>query len=171
MRIIAGAFRGRRLVRSADRRVRPTADRVREAWFNILGGEVVDAAVLDLFAGSGALGLEALSRGARAVTFVELSPRALDAIARNVATLGVGHRVTIRRADVERFVAGLTPGAFDLAFADPPYGTGQAARLVEWFRARPFARILGVEHRAGEAVPGDETRRYGAVALTFVRAP
>ncbi len=171
MRIIAGEFRGRRLKRSGDRRVRPTADRVREAWFSILAPSIAGARVLDLFAGSGALGLEALSRGARSVEFVELSRRSLEAIAHNVQALGVQHRVVIHRGDALRFVEALAPGAFDVALADPPYSGDQAAQLVQCFRARPFARILGVEHRAGASIPGDECRRYGDVALTFCYAP
>ncbi len=171
MRIIAGEFRGRRLTRSADPRVRPTADRVREAWFSILVPALPGTHVLDLFAGSGALGLEALSRGARRADFVERSRRSLDAIAANVQALGVADRVTVHRGEALRFVRDLAPEAYDIAFADPPYGGDEAARLVERFRARPFARILGVEHRAGTSLDGDQSRRYGDVALTFCYAP
>lgn len=171
MRIIAGAFGGRRLKPPADRRARPTADRVREAWFNILGSRLDGSAVLDLFAGSGALGLEALSRGAARVDFVERGRAALAALTANVATLGVGDRATIHRGDALKFAAKLPAGAYDVVLADPPYARDDAARLVALFRARPFARILAVEHRARTPVAGDETRRYGDVALTFCYAP
>jgi 16S rRNA (guanine966-N2)-methyltransferase len=171
MRIIAGEFRGRTLKPPADRRARPTADRVREAWFSILAPELAGATVLDLFAGSGALGLEALSRGARHVDFVEISKPALDALRANVAALDAEDRVTIHRSDALRFVARLAPAAFAVALADPPYDTDQAARIVEAFRQLPFAGVLGVEHRASHRLPGDETRRYGDTALTFCRAP
>ena len=170
-RIIAGAFRGRRLAVPADSRVRPTADRVREAWMSILGADLVGARVLDLFAGSGALGLEALSRGADHATFVELGEPSLAAIKCNIATLGVAARTTVHRGDAMRFIEEVEPGAFDLTVADPPYSIPFAERLVEAFRARPFARLLAVEHPVQMEVAGDETRRYGDIALTFCHAP
>jgi 16S rRNA (guanine966-N2)-methyltransferase len=170
-RIISGEFGGRRLTLPADSRVRPTADRVREAWMSILGERLVGASVLDLFAGSGALGLEALSRGAERATFVELAPTSLAAIRANVDVLGVKDRVTIHRGDAMRFIERLDGGAFDLALADPPYSIPFAERLVAAFRQRPFARLLAVEHPASAALPGGETRRYGEVALTFCHAP
>jgi 16S rRNA (guanine966-N2)-methyltransferase len=171
MRIIAGEFRGRALKPPADRRVRPTADRVREAWFSILAPEIPGAQVVDLFAGSGALGLEALSRGAAWVDFVELASASLTALRANIAALDVEDRVRVHRGDALRFVERLSLRAYDVALADPPYDTGQAERLVELYRARPFAVVLGVEHRGASPLPGDETRRYGDVALTFCRAP
>ena len=170
MRIIAGAFRGRTLRAPPDRRARPTADRVREAWFSILGGEVAGALVLDLFAGSGALGLEALSRGASRVDFVEVSTSSLAVLRANVATLDVEARVQIHRQDALAFIRRLETQAYDIAFADPPYRTGAAQKIVTLFRERPFARLLGVEHSARTELGGDETRRYGDTALTFCRA-
>lgn len=171
MRIVAGEFRGRRLRPPPDARVRPTADRVREAWLNIVEPSLPGARVLDLFAGSGALGLEALSRGAAHATFVELHPASLAALRANITALAVEPRVTVRRADVLRFVRRLDPGAFDVAFADPPYSTGQAGQLRDAFRACPFARVLGIEHAAEVDLGGADTRRYGGVALTFFHAP
>src|SRR5580765_1019266 len=99
MRIVGGQFGGRRLVMPKDARVRPTADRVREAWMSILGDALTDARVLDLFAGSGALGLEALSRGADSATFVELNPPSLRALEENIAALGVADRASVHRGD------------------------------------------------------------------------
>jgi 16S rRNA (guanine966-N2)-methyltransferase len=171
MRIVAGELGGRRLRLPKDPRVRPTADRVREAWMSILGEELRDARVLDLFAGSGALGLEALSRGAAQATFVELSPPSLEALRANIETLGVAGRAKVHRGDALRFAAGLEAGVFDLAFADPPYTTDAADRIVALFRRHAFARILSVEHPSGRRVEGDETRRYGDTAVTFCRAP
>jgi 16S rRNA (guanine966-N2)-methyltransferase len=171
MRIIAGEFRGRSLKAPGDRRARPTADRVREAWFSMLAGELEGARVLDLFAGSGALGLEALSRGAASVDFVEVSRTALAALRANVAALDVEGRVRIQAGDALRFVAGLAPGAYDVVCADPPYKSEAAPQLIAAFRAAPFARILGIEHAARVALPGDATRRYGDTALTFCYAP
>jgi len=171
LRIIAGEFKGRRLKAPAGRTVRPTADRVKEAWFSIVQESVPDARVLDLFAGSGALGFEALSRGAVAVDFVERHTASLAAIRDNAATLNVEARVTIHRSDAMRFAARLQPGAYDLAFADPPYAGEEAAELARLFRKSPFARVFSVEHSAELAIEGDDTRRYGDTAITFFFAP
>lgn len=137
---------------------------------SILGPELEGARVLDLYAGSGAVGLEALSRGAASAEFVELGPASLEALRGNIAALGVQDRTRVHRGDAIRFAERLGPGAFDLAFADPPYAHDVAGRLVTLFRRVPFARILSVEHRADQSVAGDETRRYGDTALTFCRS-
>ncbi len=171
MRIVAGRFGGRRLIVPRDARVRPTGDRVRESWMSIVGPELPGARVADLFAGSGALGLEALSRGAASADFVELAPGSLKALRANVAALGLGGVTSVHRGDALRFAERLAPGAYDLVFADPPYSTDAAERIAALFRRTPFARILSVEHRADLALPGDDTRRYGDTALTFFRAP
>jgi 16S rRNA (guanine966-N2)-methyltransferase len=168
VRIVAGDWRGRRIKAPSGDRVRPTADRVREAWMSIVQRHLPGAAVLDLFAGSGALGLEALSRGAATAVFVEIAPASLRALRDNIDALGAGEAATVRRADALRFVESLPAHAFDVAFADPPYGHGSAARLAELWAATPFARILGVEHRVGERMPpGGDSRRYGSTVLTF----
>jgi 16S rRNA (guanine966-N2)-methyltransferase len=171
VRIIAGEFRGRRLVSPRDSRVRPTGDRLREAWMSILQDALPRARIVDLFAGSGALGLEALSRGAASADFVELNPPSLAALKKNIETLGAGERASVHRADALRFAEKLAPGAYDIALADPPYTIDYAERLVALFRRTPFARILSVEHRASTELPGDDTRRYGDSALTFCFAP
>ncbi len=171
LRIIAGEFKGRRLRTPTGRTVRPTSDKVREAWFSILQQSIPDARVLDLFAGSGALGFEALSRGAVAADFVETHRVSLTALKANIEALKVEDRVTIHRMDAVQFAERLQPNAYDLAFADPPYATDAAARLVALFRATPFARAFSIEHSAAVAVPGDDTRRYGDTAITFVYAP
>ncbi|HET6837074.1 MAG TPA: 16S rRNA (guanine(966)-N(2))-methyltransferase RsmD [Gemmatimonadales bacterium] len=170
MRIVGGQFGGRRLIVPKDARVRPTADRVREAWMSILGDRLVGARVLDLFAGSGALGLEALSRGAHSATFVELNPPSLKALDQNIAALAVQDAVTVHRADAMRFAGQLPEGAYDVVLADPPYTIDYAVQLVALFRRRPFGRILSVEHRSDVALEGDDTRRYGDTAITFCRA-
>jgi 16S rRNA (guanine966-N2)-methyltransferase len=171
MRIVAGRWRGRRLAIPRDARVRPTADRVREAWMSIVTPWLPDARVLDLFAGSGALGLEALSRGAAHADFVELAAPSLHAIRENAALLGAGAQVTIHRGDALRFVAGLGREAYDVAFADPPYGLGLAAQVAERWHDVPFATLLGVEHATRDPVPaGGDLRRYGDTAITFYRA-
>jgi 16S rRNA (guanine966-N2)-methyltransferase len=121
MRVIAGRYGGRRLEAPAGAGTRPTADRVREALFSILGARVDGARVLDLFAGAGTLGLEALSRGATAATFVERAPRALAALRANVAALGADAEVV--RAEALRWLRGASRSArqYDLVFLDPPY--------------------------------------------------
>jgi 16S rRNA (guanine966-N2)-methyltransferase len=171
VRIIAGEFGGRRIKTPASDNVRPTADRVREAWFSILQHLVPGARVLDLFAGSGALGFEALSRGAVSADFVEVHRASLIALKGNAETLKVEDRVTIHRVDGMRFVERLQAGAYDVAFADPPYAGDQAPLLVARFRATPFAKVFAIEHAADKPMPGDDTRRYGDTAVTFVYAP
>lgn len=170
-RIIAGEFGGRRLRAPPGRGTRPTSDRVREAWMNILAPTVPGARVLDLYAGTGALGLEALSRGAAQVDFVEQSPPVLAVLRENIARLGVGARCRVHRGDAIRFAQGLGAGAYDVVLADPPYADPAAERLVAMFRGTPFGKVLAVEHAATRAVPGDDTRRYGDTALTFCHAP
>lgn len=171
MRIIAGEFKGRVLKAPRGRTVRPTSDRIREAWFDILAAELGGATVADLFAGSGAVGFEALSRGARSVDFVERARRSLAALEENVARFGVESRVRVHRSDAMRYAARLDRHAFDIVFADPPYGGTDAQRLVTIFRERPFSRILSIEHSARLDLGGDERRQYGSTALTFCHAP
>jgi 16S rRNA (guanine966-N2)-methyltransferase len=117
VRVVAGEFKGRPLRAPRGMRTRPTADRVREALFSTLG-DVSGARVLDLYAGTGALGIEALSRGAASAVFVERDPRAAATIAANLRSLGLDERV--RRVDALRFIA-RAQGTFDLVFCDPPY--------------------------------------------------
>lgn len=168
MRIIAGKWRGRRIDAPADDRVRPTGDRVREAWMSIVNSWLPGARVLDLFAGSGALGLEALSRGAESVDLVEIAPKSLAAIAANAERLNAGGNLTLHRADALRFIERLEPHAYDVAFADPPYGMGLAERVVAHWLEKPFADILGIEHAARERLAGEgDTRAYGTAAITF----
>jgi 16S rRNA (guanine966-N2)-methyltransferase len=121
VRVVAGRFGGRPLVAPRGRATRPTSDRVREALFSILGEVVMGAAVLDLFAGSGALGLEALSRGASEATFVDSSQAAVAAIRRNLEALGVD--ADVRRQDALAYLRGASRDArqYDLVFLDPPY--------------------------------------------------
>jgi 16S rRNA (guanine(966)-N(2))-methyltransferase RsmD len=138
---------------------------------SILQDALPRARVLDLFAGSGALGLEALSRGAATAGFVELNQPSLVALRKNIETLDVAGRVTIHRGDAMRFAEKLPPAAYDVVLADPPYTIDFAQQLVALFRRTPFCRILSVEHRATTILAGDDTRRYGDSALTFCFAP
>jgi 16S rRNA (guanine966-N2)-methyltransferase len=168
MRVVAGLFGGRRLISPAGSATRPTSDRVREALFSILGPGVEGARVLDLFAGSGALGIEALSRGAASAVFVDSSARAVTAIHRNLETLGIDAEV--RRIDAR---AALRPSSsprdpYDLVFLDPPYR--RAAELGrELSEALPAvlaagARVVSESDRRAPlelAFPITDERRYG----------
>jgi 16S rRNA (guanine966-N2)-methyltransferase len=173
MRIISGRFRGRRLEAPAGDLCRPTSDRVREALFSILSSRapLIDASVLDLFAGSGALGLEALSRGARSATFVETAPKVVHVLRQNVAHLGVESDATILKTDVHAYLGG-SAQVFDLIFVDPPY----AYPLLEQVVARARERLdpdgwMIVEHERGRPwtephVPLEQ-RTYGRTTLSF----
>ena len=179
MRIVAGKFRGARIEAPKGLATRPTSDRVRQALFNLLthGAPLLDLdelRVLDLFAGSGALGLEALSRGAQSVTFVEKASGPLRALQANVQKLHAADAVEVVRGDALKYAAGLACDSFDIAFADPPYGTGAAEGVAAIFLETRFARQLWIEHRTGDplpAAPGARTRQYGDTALTFIPAP
>jgi 16S rRNA (guanine966-N2)-methyltransferase len=136
-----------------------------------LGGELQDARVLDLFAGSGALGLEAVSRGARHVTFVEKSRGALSTLQENIEALGARDFATVVRGDAMAFVRKLEVEAFELALADPPYDGPFAHQLLSHFAEIPFARALWVEHRSKESMPelpGLRQRRYGDTTLSIL---
>lgn len=170
MRIIAGRWKGHRLKALKGRDVRPTTDRVREAWMSALGGRLDGLTVLDLFSGSGALGLETVSRGATRAVMVERARGALRTLRANIAQLGAEEWTAVVDDDVFRYLRTLEAGSFDVALADPPYGTGDAQRLVEVFRSNPFAKELWVEHPWRESLPAgpeDRTRRYGDTALTL----
>ncbi|MEI6813428.1 MAG: RsmD family RNA methyltransferase [bacterium] len=171
MRIIAGEWRGRRFEAPPTMDVRPTADRVRESWMSILQMEIPDARVLDLCSGSGALGLECLSRGAAFVDFIENDVRTLRVLQTNIAGLGAGERCAAHKGDAERFVAELDPLAYDLALADPPYKTDIAKNLVDRWLFAPFSAIFGVETARYVTLPeGGDRRTYGSTAITIYRA-
>jgi 16S rRNA (guanine966-N2)-methyltransferase len=183
MRIVAGRFRGTPLAAPppGDRTIRPTADRVRESLFNLLahhpGAPIPGARVLDLFAGTGALGLEALSRGAAGAVFVERSPKAAALIEANLARLRLGPEARLLRRDATRL--GANPGApATLAFLDPPYGRGLGERALAaalaggWLAPRAF--IVWEESAAILPPPGltlVQTRRYGDTMISLFRAP
>jgi 16S rRNA (guanine966-N2)-methyltransferase len=167
MRIIAGQWAGRELV-SPGRRVRPTAEAVRAAALDWVARDLPDARVLDLFAGTGALGLEALSRGAARADFVERNPAALHALKANVARFRLKGRVRIFKKDVLEFLAGAGRGAYDLALVDPPYTSALSERVVERWLEHPFSRVLLVECAKDRALPGTHKRRVlGDTALAL----
>jgi 16S rRNA (guanine966-N2)-methyltransferase len=161
LRIIGGKFGGRDLTSPADFRVRPTAEHVRAAVLDALGADVPNARVLDLFAGTGALGLEALSRGARSADFVEFRPASLHALRANVAALRVREKTRIFKRDAVQFAAGLDADVYDIAFVDPPYESRQLDLVLRRWQERRFARVLVAEHARSHQLPP------GAVRLTF----
>jgi 16S rRNA (guanine966-N2)-methyltransferase len=175
VRIVAGEWKGRRIVAPKGMAVRPTPERVREAWMSILQNDLPCARVLDLFAGTGALGLEALSRGADFVEFVENDPRSLRALEENIRALDAGASCAIHRSDALEFASRGAANAallspLVIAFADPPYRQGLASQLASLWLAAPFSTIFGVEHEATETLPdGGDRRRYGDTAITIYR--
>ena len=150
--------------------MRPTAEHVRAALLDMLAADVPNARVLDLFAGTGALGLEAISRGARNADFVEMRPASLHALRANVAALRLRDRTRIFKRDALPFAAALEPDSYDLAFADPPYGSRMLDRVIDSWLARRFSRVLAVEHeRAHELPRGVERRTLEDTAITIYR--
>ena len=138
---------------------------------SILQLDLPCARVLDLYAGSGALGLEALSRGAVAADFVEKDPKSIRALQENIETLGAGGLATIHRKSALAFAEGLGPLAYDVAFADPPYAGGDAVQLAERWIESAFSGVLSIEHSATDSMPGGgDTRKYGSTAITFYRS-
>ena len=176
MRIIAGQWRGRKLVAPPGQGTRPTADRTRETLFNMLAsrlGDFADLAVADLYAGSGALGLEALSRGAASVTFVETDPAARRTIEANVRALGA-EQVSVASHSAEHLPSGRS---FDLIFADPPYAPDSGSAVVRavlsggWLAPTGW---LAIETGRGEPVQPRELeleaeRDTGAARITLLR--
>ena len=174
MRIISGRYRGRKLIPPRDNEVRPTTDRIKETVFNILAPRIPGARVLDLFAGSGALGIECLSRGADEVIFVDRSPESVALVHRNLKGLDGNFRVV--QADYAAAL-GRLDGRFDIVFIDPPYGSGLGEKAVAEIFARGLLEEDGVicyEHssdRRYEPPTGAVSRekRMGAVTVDFVR--
>lgn len=171
MRIIAGRWASRSLT-SPGGRVRPTGEPLREACMQLLKDDLDGANLLDLFAGTGALGLEALSRGARRCDFVENGASALHALKANVAAFRLRDRTRIFDRDAIPFVERIDQIAYDIAFADPPYGSAKLDRIVKRWLEQPFSRILALEHAHDHALPlRGEARRIEDSMITVVRAP
>jgi 16S rRNA (guanine966-N2)-methyltransferase len=181
VRVIAGAFKGRRLVTPRGVTTRPTADQVRIALMDTLGPWLPDARVLDLFAGAGGVGLEALSRGAAHATFVERDPRALEALGENIRTLELEARTQIVRGDVVRQVARLAADGrrFEVVFLDPPYATDDGERALAALGAGALSTPDGLviaqhltKRRPAEygVLRAFRDRRFGETTLTFFRA-
>lgn len=133
-------------------------------------GDLAGARVLDLFSGSGALGLEALSRGARSVDFVEQGGEALHALKANRVKFRVSKKTRLFKKDVFVFLQRVDPGAYEIAFADPPYTSGAALKLLEYWLTNPFSTVLSLEHPREVTLPGGGTRRvFEDSAVTIYR--
>ena len=169
MRVIGGDFRGRRLTAPVGPHVRPTSDRVRESIFDILGsqGGVEGLRVLDLFCGSGALGVEALSRGAASATFVDLDPDALAAVRVNLDAVGLGSEpATLVRASLPGWLLGAAAGGFDLALCDPPYDFEDWPALLSALRAEVVVMESSSPVPPAEGWVVTRERRYGGTLVT-----
>jgi 16S rRNA (guanine966-N2)-methyltransferase len=169
MRIVGGKWAGRTLT-SPSGRVRPTTEELRAAWMDLLRNDLKEARCLDLFAGSGALGLEALSRGARSCDFVENGAAAIHSLKANIAALHVRDAVRVFDRDAIPFVRRITRIAYDVAFVDPPYGSLKLDRVLERWLEVPFSRVLCLEHAPDHALPVKGKRcQIGDSALTILR--
>jgi 16S rRNA (guanine966-N2)-methyltransferase len=182
VRIIAGEFRGRHLLTPKGRSIRPTSDRVREALFNVVAPHIAGAHVLDLFAGTGALGLEALSRGAAQAVFVDHDAEAIRLIRENIRLCGVQDRVRVLRRPILPSLTALAAqrphlGWFDLIFLDPPYGQGLVSVVLECLaelRLAAAPALAVAEHHRQDAIPAVcgawrriKERRYGDTVVSF----
>ena len=180
LRIIGGDLRGKKLHSLGSVKIRPTADRLRESIFNILGFHVRDAIVLDLFAGTGALGLEALSRGADSAVFIEHDKKALSLIERNIRSCNLHDKARTIKWDIKKNLNCIksTIPVFDLVFMDPPYN-GETIRpsLLNLYRSAAIKEdaLIVVEHSTSETIPEDvleltivDQRRYGKTLVSFI---
>ena len=176
MRITSGEFKNRIILAPEGRNTRPTSERAREALFSILRNRLQDAAFLDLFAGSGAMGLEAVSRGCRKAVLVDSGREAYQVIRKNIAALGVGDRAAVFCTQAEFAISRLTE-RFDIVFLDPPYQVDCIPKILERLLQYPVlapGAVVIAEHEApvepakGFAV--EQTRKYGRASFTFFHA-
>lgn len=176
MRIITGKARGKRLLTLEGRDVRPTTERIKESLFNIIQFDIEGRRFLDLFAGSGQVGLEAVSRGARCAVLVDSAKESIAVIQQNVKNTGLGEAVEVVQTTYDSYLR-RDEGKFDLAFLDPPYGTGllQAALPMVASRMNPGGTVI-CEHPVDEAVPETASDfqkvrdyKYGKIMLTIYR--
>jgi 16S rRNA (guanine966-N2)-methyltransferase len=140
-------------------------------WMELLAPHLPDARVLELYAGTGAVGLEAVSRGARSADFVENNPAALHSLKANIATVRARDRTRVFKRDALRWADRLEPDSYEVVFADPPYGSRQSDRLVERWLRRPYSAVLTLEHAANHALPpGGESHPFGDSRITVYTA-
>lgn len=179
MRVVAGIYRGRKLERIEGMDIRPTSDMVKESLFNILGGEVINSNFLDLFGGTGSIGIEAVSRGAEHVVFIDSSIKSIKVLRKNLENLGIKNNVEVYNADYLTAINKLYQNSrrFDIIFLDPPYGTGIAQKALERINEKPILSgdgVIIVEHDARDAMPVSlgsikmyREKRYGNTKLSF----
>ncbi|MDO9575034.1 MAG: 16S rRNA (guanine(966)-N(2))-methyltransferase RsmD [bacterium] len=160
MRIIGGIYKGYEI--KMPKGIRPTSGLVKESIFNIIGNRILGAKVLDLFCGSGAIGLEALSRGAQSATFVEKNKRVARVLIKNIKKIGCSD-VDVISMDAMKLSLDST---YDIIFADPPYDMGYLERLIRKFNKS--GKILVIEHSIRERLDVGETRRYGDTLVTYI---
>ena len=170
MRIVSGKFAGRDLTSPNDFRVRPTAEHVRAAMLDLLAADLKGARILDLFAGTGALGLESLSRGAKSADFVENRPASLHALKANIVALRLRDATRVFKKDALPFAAALDADAYDIAFCDPPYESKMLDRVIDhWIESR-FARVFVAEHARTHKLPrGARTLHFEDTSVTLYR--
>ncbi len=170
MRVVSGKFGGRTLTPPLDYRVRPTAENVRTAIMQMLGADLGKARVLDLFAGTGALGIEAISRGAVGADFVETRPSSLHALKANIGLFRLKEKTRVFKKDAVPFAAALEADRYDIVFADPPYGSRMLDHVIASWHAHHFSRILVAEHAATHELPaGTERRVIDETVVTIYR--
>ncbi|KGP75902.1 methyltransferase [Desulfosporosinus sp. Tol-M] len=175
MRIIAGKMRGRQLKTVEGMQTRPTSDKVKGAIFNVLGDKVLDARVLDLFAGTGNLAIEALSRGSHDAVLVEKSREAHQVIRKNIEQMGVSHKTKLLLLDAIKYINRYPDEIFDLIFLDPPYREGLALKVISTLKEHSCLAsdgVIVVETAKGEDLDGDiypfEIRKTGEYGDTKV---
>ncbi len=170
MRIVGGKFAGRDLTSPSDRRVRPTAEHMRSALLDLLEPELADARILDLFAGTGALGIEAVSRGSKTVDFVEWRPSSLFALKANIGRFKLKDCTRVFKHDAIHFADALTEDRYDIAFCDPPYESRQLDWIIRLWQEKRFSRVLAVEHAVSHPIaPGHSTITSGDTRFTIYR--
>lgn len=153
MRIVGGKFKGRGLTSPGGTRVRPTAEDVRVAIMGMIKADLPNARILDLFAGTGAMGLEAVSRGAKYVDFVEFGPTSLHSLKANIAKLRIREKTKVFKKDALPFAAALEPWRYDIVFVDPPYGSKMLDRVIETWKINKYSHILVAEHTVDHVMP------------------
>jgi 16S rRNA (guanine966-N2)-methyltransferase len=170
MRIVGGKLAGRDLLSPKDFRVRPTAEHVRAAVMDMLAADLRDARVIDLFAGTGALGLEAMSRGAKWCDFVEDRPSSLHSLKANVVRCQLKKKSRVFKRDALPFARDLKEDAYDLAFCDPPYESRMLDRVIDHWKENRFSKILVCEHAKGHDLPrGKVQRTFDDTVITVYR--
>lgn len=179
MRVIAGDFKGRRLDPIEGMDIRPTSDKVKESLFNILGNSVIDSVFLDLFGGTGAIGIEALSRGAKHVVFIDSSAKSIKVLKGNLDKLNIKDKAEVYNTDYSTAISKLYKYGrqFDIVFIDPPYRVGIAESALKEIDKNPIlaqSGIIVVEHDTKDDMPEKagklfkyRIKHYGSTSLSF----